>query len=159
MEAGMAGNVDAQALALLRDLSRADGGWAVVCTTRGDGTVQASVVTAGVADHPVTGATSVAFVCRGDALKLLNFRRIPRSTIVFRNGGRWVTVEGDVSIIGPDDPEEGFDLAGLPKLLRDVFTAAGGTHDNWPTYDRVMADERRAAVYISLDRVYSNPSR
>jgi hypothetical protein len=41
-------------------------------------------------------------------------------------------------------------------LLRDVFTAAGGTHDDWPTYDRVMAEERRAAVMIAPERVYSN---
>jgi hypothetical protein len=42
-------------------------------------------------------------------------------------------------------------------LLRDVFKAAGGTHDNWDAYDRVMGEERRAAVLISPRRVYSNP--
>jgi hypothetical protein len=40
--------------------------------------------------------------------------------------------------------------------LRDVFTAAGGTHDDWPAYDRVMAQERRAAILITPQRVYSN---
>ena len=59
-------------------------------------------------------------------------------------------------IAGPDDPLPGFDPAGLPGLLREVFTAAGGTHDDWPTYDRVMAEERRAAVLVSPERVYSN---
>ena len=45
---------------------------------------------------------------------------------------------------------------GMPELLREVFRAAGGTHDDWPTYDRVMAEERRAAVLISPERVYPN---
>ncbi len=36
--------------------------------------------------------------------------------------------------------------------------AAGGTHDDWDTYDRVMAEERRTAVLITPDRVYSNPA-
>jgi hypothetical protein len=61
-----------------------------------------------------------------------------------------------VQIAGPADALPGFDPAGLPTLLRDVFTAAGGTHDDWPTYDRVMAEERRAAILITPQRVYSN---
>jgi PPOX class probable F420-dependent enzyme len=155
----MSTSIGARKLAALRELSVADGGLAVLSTSRSDGSIQASVVTAGVAEHPITGATTVAFVCRGDALKLRNMRRTRRSTIVFRKGGQWVTVEGAVSVIGPDDPLEGFDQADLPGLLRDVFTAAGGTHDDWDTYDRVMAEQRRAAVYIELERVYSNPGR
>ena len=58
-----------------------------------------------------------------------------------------------------DHPLPGFDPAGLPALLREIFTAAGGTHDDWDTYDQVMATDRRAAVLLSPDRVYSNPAR
>jgi hypothetical protein len=65
-------------------------------------------------------------------------------------------VEGATSIIGPDDVPAGFDVAQLPKLLRDIFVAAGGTHDDWDEYDRVMASERRAALFIKPERVYSN---
>jgi hypothetical protein len=43
-------------------------------------------------------------------------------------------------------------------LLRDVFRAAGGTHDDWDAYDRAMADERRAAVLITPTRTYTNPA-
>jgi hypothetical protein len=46
----------------------------------------------------------------------------------------------------------------LRVLLRDVFTAAGGSHDDWDAYDRVMAGERRAAVLIAPRRVYTNPT-
>jgi len=44
----------------------------------------------------------------------------------------------------------------LPELLREVFRAAGGTHDDWPTYDRVMAEERRAVILIHPKRSYGN---
>ena len=59
-------------------------------------------------------------------------------------------------LIGPDDPHDGIDADGVRLLLRAVFTGAGGTHDDWDTYDRVMRDERRVAVLIDPDRVYGN---
>ena len=67
-------------------------------------------------------------------------------------------MEGPVQLAGPDDRLDGFDPAELPELLRDVFRGAGGTHDDWPTYDRVMAQERRAAVLITPVRIYGNPA-
>ena len=45
---------------------------------------------------------------------------------------------------------------GVRLLLRAVFTAAGGTHDNWDEYDRVMAEQRRTVVLVAPTRVYSN---
>ena len=41
-------------------------------------------------------------------------------------------------------------------LLREVFIACGGSHDNWDEYDRVMTEQRRTAVLITPTRVYSN---
>jgi hypothetical protein len=104
----------------------------------------------------VIGGPVVGFTTRGTSAKLVNLRARPRATIVVRAGWEWVAVEGLTEIVGPDDPLPGFDPAGLPELLREVFRAAGGTHDDWPTYDRVMAEERRAAVLISPERVYPN---
>jgi hypothetical protein len=43
----------------------------------------------------------------------------------------------------------------LRLLLREIFTAAGGQHDDLGAYDRAMAAERRTAVLITPDRVYS----
>ena len=37
-----------------------------------------------------------------------------------------------------------------------VFAAAGGRHDDWEDYDRVMAEEWRTAVLIDPNRMYSN---
>jgi hypothetical protein len=61
-----------------------------------------------------------------------------------------------VEIIGPDDPHEQVDAERLRLPLREVFTATGGTHDDWDAYDRVMAEQRRAAVFVEPKRVYSN---
>ena len=133
-----------------------DHGLCVVSTLRSAGTIQSSVVNAGVLAHPVTGATVVAFTTRGGTAKLVNLRARPRATVVIRAGWQWAAAEGPTEIAGPDDPLPGFPSEALAGLLRHVFIAAGGTHDDWPAYDRVMAEERRAAVLVTPERVYSN---
>jgi PPOX class probable F420-dependent enzyme len=141
----------------VRPFVRAESGLAVLATTRGDGAVQASVVNAGVMPHPVTGADVVALVAIGGSRKLQHLRDRPLATITFRAGWHWVTVEGTADLAGPDDALPGVEAADVPRLLRDVFTAAGGTHDDWDTYDRVMAEERRTAVLITPLRAYGRP--
>jgi len=137
-------------------LSGQEAGLVVVCTIRKDGTAQASVVNAGVMAHPASGKRGVAFVARGGALKLRHLRRDPRITVVARSGWQWAAVEGTADLAGPDDPHPDVDAEAIPELLRDVFRAAGGTHDDWAEYDRVMASERRTAVFVTPTRVYSN---
>lgn len=129
---------------------------AVVATTRTDGSVQASVVNAGALPHPLSGEPVVGFVTYGK-LKLSNLRERPRVTVVFRSGWQWAAVEGRCDLVGPDDRLEGFEPAGLPALLRDVFRAAGGAHSDWEEYDRVMEEQRRTAVLVHPERIYSNP--
>ena len=68
-----------------------------------------------------------------------------------------MTVEGRAELIGPDDPHPDVDDERLRLLLREIFSAAGGGHDDWPGYDRTMREERRTAVLVTVDRVYSNP--
>jgi len=131
-----------------------DHGLVVVSTARADGTIQSSVVNAGVLDHPVTGRPVVGFVAAGSSRRLVNLRARPRTTVVIRAGWRWAGVEGSVQLAGPDDPLEGVDGEGLRDLLRGIFTAAGGTHDDWDEYDRVMAAERRVAVLVEPERMY-----
>jgi hypothetical protein len=133
-----------------------DRGLAVVSVLRPDATISSSVVNAGVMPHPVTGKQAVAFVSRGDAHRLGYLRAAPRVTVVLRAGWQWAAAEGPVQLCGPGDPLPGVDAEGLRLLLRAVFTAAGGTHDDWDTYDAVMAAERRTAVLMTPDRVYSN---
>ncbi|SDC98578.1 PPOX class probable F420-dependent enzyme [Geodermatophilus telluris] len=144
-------------LDLVRRLVAAEHGLAVVATTRADGGVQASVVNAGVVAHPADGEPVVAFVARGGTRKLANLRRRGRLTLVLRHGWEWVAVEGDVDLAGPDDPGLGLTADEQRLLLRHVFAAAGGTHDDLDEYDRVMAAERRTAVLVRCERVYTNP--
>ncbi|QRP48352.1 pyridoxamine 5'-phosphate oxidase family protein [Amycolatopsis sp. FDAARGOS 1241] len=140
----------------VRTLSLQENGLATISTTRTDGTVHSSVVNAGVMADPVTGAPGVAFVAVGGAHKLKLLRRAGHATMTFRRGWDWVSVTGPTHLIGPDDPDPAFDQAGLPTLLRDVFKAATGTHDDWAEYDRVMAAERRVAVFISAGKIIGN---
>lgn len=143
-------------LGLVRRLAAADRGLAIVCTTRADGTVQTSLVNAGVTADPVDGHDTVGLVARGDSVKLAHLRRRPYANVVFRAGWEWVAVEGAVTLVGPRDPRDGLDPTALPALLRTVFTDAGGTHDDWDEYDRVMAAEGRTAVFVTPARITSN---
>lgn len=143
-------------LDLVRRLVEADHGLAVICTTRSDNTIQTSLVNAGVMTNPLDGNDAVAFVARGGTVKLKRLRQRSYANIVLRAGWEWASVEGATVIIGPDDSQPGFDSTDLPALLRAVFQSAGGTHDDWDAFDRTMADERRAAVFINADRISSN---
>jgi len=136
-------------------LSIQENGLVVVATLRADGTIQSSLVNAGVLAHPATGETVLAFVASG-RVKLTNLRARPQITATFRNGWRWAAVEGQAELASPDDPQPWLDAEGLRLLLRAIFTAAGGQHDDWDEYDRVMLEQRRAAVLIRPDRIYSN---
>ena len=137
-------------------LADADRGLAVVSTLRADQTIQASVINAGVIAHPATGQPALGFVTYGP-VKLTNLRARPQIALTFRSGWQWATVEGRAELAGPDDPQNW--LSGpdeLRLLMRDVFTACGGSHDNWAEYDRTMVEQRRTVVLIAPTRVYSN---
>ena len=131
-----------------------DNGLAVVSVARTDGRVHSSTANAGVLAHPLTGERVVGSVFVGGARKLHYMRQQRRATVTLRAGWEWVTAEGPVELIGPDDPVDGIDAERLRLLLREVFTGAGGTHDDWDEYDRVMAAERRTAMLMRPDRIY-----
>lgn len=131
-----------------------DSGLSIVSTLRADGTIQSSLVNAGVLAHPTTGEQVVGFVAVGNARKLTLLRERSRITVAVRGGWEYAVAEGDAELIGPDDPAPGVDAERLRLLLREVFSACGGTHDDWGTYDRVMREERRTAVLVRPDRTY-----
>lgn len=145
-------------LSNLAEIMSVDHGLCVFSTLRSDGSVQSSVVNAGVLEHPLTDVPVVGLVAIGGSRKLHNLRADSRATIVAKAGWQWAAVEGSAQLIGPDDPHPEVNDERLQVLLRDIFTAAGGTHDDWDTYDRVMREERRTAVLISPTRIYSNPA-
>jgi PPOX class probable F420-dependent enzyme len=142
-------------LAEVTDLAKNEQFLATVSTVRADQTIQSSLVNAGVMAHPVTGEDVVALVTYGRT-KLANLRARPQITVSFRSGWQWATVEGRAELIGPDDPAAGFDPERIRLLLRDIFKAAGGTHDHWDAYDQVMLEQHRTAVFVHPSRIYSN---
>ncbi|HEY6426393.1 MAG TPA: hypothetical protein VIX84_04095 [Acidimicrobiales bacterium] len=135
-------------------LASGDSYLAVFTVARPNGTVQASVVSAGVLADPVDGSAGVAAVVGGGSRKLELLRQVGRATVVFKTGWEWVAVSGPVRLVGPDD---GTDLGlDVPALIRSVFRAAGGTHEDWDEFDRVMAADRRCAVFVRAERISSN---
>ena len=136
-------------------LAADESGLAVVATLRAAGTIQSSLVNAGVLAHPASGEPVLAFVTYGK-VKLTNLRERPQVTTTFRKGWQWATVEGTAELAGPADRQPWLEPEGLRLLLREVFQAAGGKHDDWDEYDRVMAEQGRTAVLITPTRVYSN---
>jgi hypothetical protein len=141
-----------------RRLVAGDHGLVVVSTLRDDGTIASSVVNAGVLPHPGTGAPVVGMVIRGGTRKLDHLRKRPRATVAIRVGWQWATAEGPVDLIGPADPFPGIDDERTRLLLREIFTAAGGTHEDFGEYDRVMRAEARTAVLVHPQKEYSNPT-
>jgi PPOX class probable F420-dependent enzyme len=141
-------------LAQFEALVPRDHGLAVIAVTGPDGNVRPSVANVGVIDHPVTGARVVGVVVQGKARKLDHLRAMPRASATLRAGWQWAAVEGPAELAGPDDPMEGIDAERLRLLLREIFIAAGGTHEDFDAYDRAMAEERRVAVLITPERVF-----
>ncbi|MGH2476845.1 MAG: pyridoxamine 5'-phosphate oxidase [Candidatus Limnocylindrales bacterium] len=141
----------------VRTLVELDHGLASVSVARPDGSLQSTVVNAGVVPHPLSGRPVAAFVARGGTRKLEHLRRDPRTTLLWRAGWAWATLEGDAELAGPDDPMDGIDAEALRLLLRRIYEAAGGVHEDWAEYDRVVAAERRVAVLVTPTRIYQNP--
>jgi hypothetical protein len=131
-----------------------DHGLAVVGTVQSATRVLSSVVNAGIHPHPVSGVDCVAFVSGGSARRLQHIRAGSDVTITVRRGWRWLGVSGAADIIGPDDGD--LDAEGIRLLLRAVFQSAGGSHEDYDEFDRVMATERRAAVFVAPERIIGN---
>jgi PPOX class probable F420-dependent enzyme len=142
----------------IRRLVALDHGLASLSTLRADGGIHATVVNAGVIDHPIGGDAVAAFVARPSTRKLANLRARGRATLLWRAGWAWVAAEGEVELLASDALPAGLDPGSLAGLLRTIYTAAGGgEHQDWAEYDRVMASEGRVAVLLRPTRVYLNP--
>jgi PPOX class probable F420-dependent enzyme len=137
------------------ELARREQFLAVVATLRADSTIQSSLVNAGVLDHPLTGEPVLAFVTYG-ATKLRNLRARPQVAVTFRSAWTWATIEGSAELIGPDDPHPLVDADRLRLLRREVFTAAGGQHEDWDVYDQTMLEQGRTVILVAAARIYSN---
>jgi PPOX class probable F420-dependent enzyme len=143
-------------LGVVQELIAGERGLASLAVSRPDGTVQATVVNAGLLESPFDRTPVVGVVVRSAAAKVRFMRRNPYAAVTFRVAWRWATVEGSVTLVGPDDPQPGVDAERLRVLLREVYVACGGTHDDFEEFDRVMAAERRLVVLVSTGRILTN---
>ena len=132
-------------------------GLATVSTTQADGRVLSTVVNCGMIKHPLTGGTCVAFVSGSKAARLRHIDRGSQVTVNVRRGWIWSSVTGPADLIRPESLPESIDAEQMRLLLREVFHAAGGVHDDLEEYDRAMAQEERVVVCITPKRILGNP--
>ena len=95
------------------ELVHRDHGLAVIALALPDGTAHASVASAGVLSHPVTGIPVIpviGVVAGGRSRKLAYLRTHPRATVVLRAGWQWAAVEGSAEMAGPDDRADTSDV-------------------------------------------------
>ena len=133
-----------------------DAGLAVISTTQKDGRVLSSLVNCGVIEHPVTGDPRVAMVSGGSAARLGHVRRGSHVTVAVTRGWNWVGVTGPAELFGPAETNAAFDDEALRLLIRQIYQAAGGTHDDWDEFDRAMVADARTAVLIEPARIIGN---
>ena len=132
-------------------------GLVTVSTTQVDGRVLSSVVNCGMIEHPLTGDTCVAFVSGSKAARLKHIDRGSQVTITARRGWAWSSITGPADLIRPEQVPESIDKEQMRLLLREVFHAAGGVHDDLEEYDRAMAQEGRVVVCVTPERVLGHP--
>ncbi len=137
----------------VRSFLTQENGLAAVSTVQTNGAVLSSVVNCGLIDHPVTREPRVAFVSMGNAARLRHIRRGSPITVAIRRTWKWVSITGTADLIGPNDNAHGFEPDRIRLLLRDVFLAAQGQHDDWDDYDRTMLADERTAVLIAPQRL------
>src|SRR5256886_13588717 len=126
-----------EARALLRTQHRA-----VLATWRSDGTPQLSPVTAGVDEDAYVVISS-----RHAAYKVRNLRRDTRAYLcAFPDtffGGRWVQVDGTVTVIDLPDALEG---------LVEYYRRISGEHPDWDDYRAAMVRDRRVLLRMEITR-------
>ena len=129
----------------------------MVVTYRANGSAHASVVNAGVVEHPVSGEHVVGFVVQGrQRTKLANLRRRPVATVVFRSGWDWLAIEGDVELLGPDN-EGCVPWPEAAPVFHTIYAEAiGGSIEDWAAGDPVIERDGHAAVLIRPAKVYGN---
>ena len=131
-------------------------GLATISTVQQDGRVLSSIANCGIIPNPLTGDECVALVSMGTAARLKHVRRGSEVTISVRRGWNWIAATGAADLIGPEDNVESVDPEALRLLLREIYQAAGGTHDDFEEYDAEMLRSRRAAILVAPTRLIGN---
>ena len=114
---------------------------AVLLTTRGDGSPQASPVTAGVdAEGRLVVSTYP------ERAKVLNARRRPAGSAVVLSddwNGEWVQVWGTLEVL---------DLPEALEPLVEYFRSISGEHPDWDEYRQAMIAQGKGLLRLAIER-------
>ena len=112
----------------------------ILNTTRGDGTVQASPVSAGVDPDGWVMVSSYP-----ERAKVTNARRNPAGSALFLSddwNGPWVQVNGRFQVI---------DLPEALEPLVEYYRSIAGEHPNWDEYRSAMQEQGKCLLRLSID--------
>lgn len=113
----------------------------VLLTTRADGSVQASPVTAGVDPHG-----RVVIASYPERAKSRNARRTGTASVLVLSddfGGAWAQIDGDAEVL--DIPE-------AIEPLIEYFRCISGEHSDWDEYRQAMVDQGKCLIRITPTR-------
>ena len=113
----------------------------VLMTTRSDGSVQASPVTAGVDPQG-----RVVIASYPERAKSRNARRTGTASVLVLSDdfdGAWVQIDGDAEVL--DVPE-------AVEPLVEYFRCIAGEHSDWDDYRRAMIDQGKCLIRITPTR-------
>jgi hypothetical protein len=147
------GNVSDDELHLVRRISSSDHR-AVVVTRRADGSPHCALVHAGVLDHPFDGEPVVGFVSWPRTVKLTHLLHTPSATLVFRDGWRWVAVEGTAELVGPKSRDGALGADVYDDIVRRILLAAGRAAEISDAEPLIEAREL-TGVLVHMDHIYS----
>ena len=116
--------------------------WAVMITRRSAGGLQTSPVTVGIDSDGKAVISS-----RETAYKVRNLRRHPTATLcVFTDTffGPWIQLDGTTEIVPLPQAMDG---------LIDYYRRISGEHPDWDDYRRVMVEQQRVLIRLTIDNV------
>jgi PPOX class probable F420-dependent enzyme len=112
----------------------------VLTTTRADGSVQASPVSAGIDPEGRLVVSSYP-----DRAKVANARRDPAGSALFLSddwNGPWVQTTGRLEVV---------DLPGALESLVDYYRSIAGEHPDWDEYRTAMTEQGKCLLRLTID--------
>ncbi|HEY8045745.1 MAG TPA: PPOX class F420-dependent oxidoreductase [Streptosporangiaceae bacterium] len=113
----------------------------VLVTTRRDGTVQLSPVTAGLDSEG-----RVVIATYPERAKTHNARRQPHVDVLVLSddfGGAWIQLSGTAEVL---------DLPEAVEPLVEYFRSIAGEHDDWDEYRAAMRRQGKSLIRVTIER-------
>ena len=113
----------------------------IFSTTRRDGTIQSSPVTAGIDD---AGRLVVATYPQRAKVRNLRHNRAASACVLSDTwNGPWVQIDGTAEVL---------DLPEALEPLVDYFRCISGEHPNWDEYRTAMQQQGKCLIRLTIER-------